>query len=253
MESFMRLGTCSIGAIVVCLAATGTASAITRRDVQSTQLSFSARGYQWNISSDILNVAGPNATDGMGGDTYVGFTGPGFPIPASITFNAETQLFAANGQLCKDVTNATVVDGIEVTASTGDVTATCTGAQTFFERGYAHVTSSGVTITATGSATKCVTRSGTVTSGCNANSAATPAAARDETSATIRVNAKGQTYGSAGNVADQSSQPDLILASGPGDLTGYVVKADLYASGTPRRIPLYNQDGSTVIGSFSVG
>src|SRR5262245_59736850 len=66
------------------------------------------------------------------------------------------------------------------------------------------------------------------------------------------TNANGQTYGSGAGDTD----PDLIAAYGTHGLLGYVLAVDLdepmptglqTGDGQPRSIPLYDQDGVTVI------
>lgn len=83
-------------------------------------------------------------------------------------------------------------------------------------------------------------------------------------------NQYGQTYGSAMYATSPETEPDLILASGGGDIQGYVKRTDLEQPlpKTPeeaialtkhnlahptREIPLYDVDGKTVIGKFIVG
>lgn len=91
---------------------------------------------------------------------------------------------------------------------------------------------------------------------------------------TFPTNANGQTYGSAAGVAP-SQQPDLIEADGSdaagNDVTGYVRRSQLDAAtganvtspqaavawtqahaGESTTIPLYTQDGLTVIGTFTI-
>jgi hypothetical protein len=96
-------------------------------------------------------------------------------------------------------------------------------------------------------------------------------------------NSNGQTYGSAGHLPPglitPGEEPDLILAigtplSGTGHVTGYILRSQLDAdtgmdvtnpaqavawteahtgsNATPVSIPLYAQDGSTVIGTFTI-
>lgn len=83
-------------------------------------------------------------------------------------------------------------------------------------------------------------------------------------------NASGQTYGSGMDATSPYNMPDLVQAIGVGGIEGYVRLADLNGpmpqtpaqaialmkdtkSGTVRQIPLYAQDGKTVIGVFDVG
>lgn len=74
------------------------------------------------------------------------------------------------------------------------------------------------------------------------------------------INENGQTYGS-GWIAET---PDLIKAIGVGGVSGYVYNADLLSLGDksspndmpsaiPDFIPLYAEDGETVIGKFLIG
>lgn len=80
------------------------------------------------------------------------------------------------------------------------------------------------------------------------------------------VNDAGETYGP--DVKDSEEEPDLILAIGENDVVGYVRAADLdgVAATSPdsvaeymsnvqaeREIPLYAEDGLTVLGTFTVG
>ncbi|EJL45347.1 hypothetical protein BAG01nite_47110 [Brevibacillus agri] len=84
------------------------------------------------------------------------------------------------------------------------------------------------------------------------------------------INEQGQTYGSALNVTSLGAEPDLIKAYGVDGTLGYVRSEDLRgvkpknpseavaltkqlnAKGS-RHIPLYDVDGKTVIGQFSIG
>lgn len=89
-----------------------------------------------------------------------------------------------------------------------------------------------------------------------------PASARaaicDPLPGEINVNAAGQTYGSGW------LNPDLIDAVGIDGVRGYVLESELDAVGrksspedivtnVPTTIPLYAEDGITVIGAFEVG
>jgi hypothetical protein len=83
------------------------------------------------------------------------------------------------------------------------------------------------------------------------------------------VNANGQTYGSDSNVS-WNSQPDLISAIATNGKSGYISRdaleavdgsdvnspsqATAYMANTKssRTIPVYEQDGTTVIGSFVI-
>lgn len=89
----------------------------------------------------------------------------------------------------------------------------------------------------------------------------TPASARAAVSApiegTVETNSAGQTYGSGW------LNPDLIEAIGVNGVHGYVLADELDAVGKktspddevsiPSTIPLYAEDGVTVIGAFKVG
>lgn len=89
------------------------------------------------------------------------------------------------------------------------------------------------------------------------------------------TNAQGQTYGSALGATSPSDQPDLILATGRtsvGPVTGYVLATNLdaatganvatpqaalawmqaHAGGPGTSIPLYTENGTTVVGTFTV-
>ncbi len=74
------------------------------------------------------------------------------------------------------------------------------------------------------------------------------------------VNENGQTYGAG----LQDATPDLIKAVGMGGIRGYVYNSDLLSLGDktsigeepstiPNSIPLYAQDGTTVLGNFLIG
>lgn len=81
---------------------------------------------------------------------------------------------------------------------------------------------------------------------------------------TIQRNENGEIYGSEIFLDEIGVQPDLILAEGTNGEIGYVRAEDLNDSDvlTPAQamskmvnkeadiIPLYNSDGTTVIGSF---
>lgn len=84
----------------------------------------------------------------------------------------------------------------------------------------------------------------------------------------FRVNDHGQTYGSA---LGANTEPDLVEAIGDGGVQGYVESDDLLPQYTPRspdeaiafmktdrsglevKIPLYASDGTTVLGTFTIG
>lgn len=83
------------------------------------------------------------------------------------------------------------------------------------------------------------------------------------------VNTNGQTYGSSLGVG-LSAEPDLILAAATNGRTGYILRKTLWAadgtdvtslsqasaymsnSTSVRTIPVYEKDGTTVIGSFVI-
>lgn len=84
----------------------------------------------------------------------------------------------------------------------------------------------------------------------------------------LSINGAGQSYGPVRD-APANSDPELILAVGDGGVTGYILATDLNGptSTNPeevaawllnnpadrdRVIPLYKQDGTTVIGTFTV-
>ncbi len=82
------------------------------------------------------------------------------------------------------------------------------------------------------------------------------------------VNANGMTYGSGANIDEHDPGPDLILAYGVDGTLGYVRSTDRpqaartlaearaameSADPTGHDIPLYAQDGVTVIGSLHIG
>ena len=86
------------------------------------------------------------------------------------------------------------------------------------------------------------------------------------------TNAHGQSYGSSLGATSQTGEPDLILVVATNGKTGYVSKSEMNAADggnvtTPQQaiawtesganashsIPVYAEDGSTVIGSFVVG
>lgn len=86
---------------------------------------------------------------------------------------------------------------------------------------------------------------------------------------TYPVNEDGKTYGSSTYATWIGVEPDLIRAIGPDGTVGYVYNSDLYESipNTPeealarqaergsesRSIPLYKEDGKTIIGEFVIG
>jgi hypothetical protein len=81
------------------------------------------------------------------------------------------------------------------------------------------------------------------------------------------TNEKGETYGpKITRMDDRTEDPDLVLAEGEDDVQGYVKKTDLDGDlpSSPeeavkynetikdRTIPLYLQDGETVVGYFRI-
>lgn len=84
------------------------------------------------------------------------------------------------------------------------------------------------------------------------------------------TNAEGQTYGSALEARTPQEEPDLIEAYGDDGTSGYVRADDLNGPAPTReevlehidaqekgaipdvRIPLYESDGTTVIGTFTI-
>ena len=74
------------------------------------------------------------------------------------------------------------------------------------------------------------------------------------------VNENGETYGTLAegtlplfpieNIEQYERLPDLIAAVSSNGREGYVRKKDLYEGGDA--IPVYEQDGTTVIGTFSM-
>lgn len=83
------------------------------------------------------------------------------------------------------------------------------------------------------------------------------------------TNANGQTYGSSSNVSLEN-EPDLIYAIATNGAVGYISRSQLWAAdGTnvqspaqaanymasatsPRFIPVYESDGSTIVGQFEI-
>ncbi|MBD3919665.1 hypothetical protein H8B09_12950 [Paenibacillus sp. PR3] len=82
------------------------------------------------------------------------------------------------------------------------------------------------------------------------------------------INDNGQTYGSSADAASPDMEPDLISATGVDGTNGYVFKTDLDGvmpkspkealeqqknrPAAGRDIPLYDQEGTTVIGTFHI-
>ena len=73
------------------------------------------------------------------------------------------------------------------------------------------------------------------------------------------VNENGMSYGSGAGIDEDDPGPDLVAAAGTDGRCGFVRASDRdrdeEPSGDPegRDIPLYAQDGVTVIGSFHIG
>lgn len=97
---------------------------------------------------------------------------------------------------------------------------------------------------------------------CKATPNITPKAARDA----LHVNSSGELLGSELFLNELGIQPDLILAEGIDGTVGYVRNEDIncdtvstlesaiaHGSGSTYFIPLYAEDGYTVIGQFRVG
>ena len=88
----------------------------------------------------------------------------------------------------------------------------------------------------------------------------------------IKINEKGQTYGSNLANTEYGNEPDLILVEADNGKSGYVYKDDFYDTANqpknpeeavaymenlkkegPKTIPVYESNGKTVIGSFKIG
>lgn len=100
--------------------------------------------------------------------------------------------------------------------------------------------------------------------------AAVAAAVPEPGTTSYKTNAQGLTYGSELDAATPADVPDLILAIATNGKEGYVLKGDLYpqlptspaeaiawqkeqnATRSVTRIPVYAQDGVTVIGEFEI-
>jgi hypothetical protein len=95
------------------------------------------------------------------------------------------------------------------------------------------------------------------------------AGAAGDSGSTFLTNSAGQTYGSDSGVS-QSDAPDLILTYATNGDLGYVYRTALWAADgtdvnspaqaaaymartTPNSIPVYEENGTTVIGSFVIG
>ncbi len=84
-----------------------------------------------------------------------------------------------------------------------------------------------------------------------------------------RRNARGQTLGTAGDSPNPAQDPDLIRAVATNGQTGYVLTSDLNGplpadpveaaaitealDTSGRMIPVFDEDGVTVIGTFRIG
>jgi hypothetical protein len=107
------------------------------------------------------------------------------------------------------------------------------------------------------------------------SSPATSSPATSPSSSPYPTNAAGETYGSAAGATSSQEEPDLIEAIGvssSGDVTGYVRKLELdeatgatvqtpqeaiawtqsHTGGAATSIPLYAEDGTTVVGKFTI-
>lgn len=102
------------------------------------------------------------------------------------------------------------------------------------------------------------------------------AAAPAATDQKIQRNSRGQTYGSAAAITDDTKLPDLVSSIGTNGRQGYIKSSDIPAtpktkeqastlpertdssgqrvrSGAPKTVPVYESDGTTVIGQFRIG
>ncbi|OZE20157.1 hypothetical protein CH262_23145 [Rhodococcus sp. 05-2255-1e] len=96
--------------------------------------------------------------------------------------------------------------------------------------------------------------------------------ADDGSDAAVTVNDNGQTIGSAEGITDDAQLPELVSAFGTDGQRGYVRSSDIVepdytleqAQALPdngqgvleapaRTVPLYDDDGATVLGEFSIG
>ena len=68
-------------------------------------------------------------------------------------------------------------------------------------------------------------------------------------------NDRGMTYGSGAGVDEDDPSPDLVAARGANGRCGFIRSADAsgQAEADGQVVPLYAQDGVTVIGSFHIG
>jgi hypothetical protein len=92
-----------------------------------------------------------------------------------------------------------------------------------------------------------------------------PSAQTSGATASYQTNANGQTYGSLQNATSSATSPVLTRAQATNGQTGYVYTSQLNGVApsspaealaqqavdtTPQYIPVYAQDGTTVIGQF---
>ncbi|TXR51550.1 hypothetical protein [Quadrisphaera setariae] len=95
----------------------------------------------------------------------------------------------------------------------------------------------------------------------------TAATASQTAAPTFEENDSGETFGSIANIASPAVAPDLILVYANNGALGYVLRSDYYPTtplkDTPtaqlpvgtslaRTIPVYAEDGETVIGDFTL-
>ncbi|MDA2813567.1 hypothetical protein O4J56_23170 [Nocardiopsis sp. RSe5-2] len=106
--------------------------------------------------------------------------------------------------------------------------------------------------------------------GAQASSLMLPEGGPARTAPSYATNAQGETYGSALDARTPQEEPDLIEAYGDDGTLGYVKADDLNGPDQTReevlehieaqeegaipdvRIPLYERDGETVIGTFTI-
>ena len=97
------------------------------------------------------------------------------------------------------------------------------------------------------------------------DSKATPNVMPKQSRMTAQVNSLGDIYGSEIFLNEIGISPNLILAEGENGEVGYVRAEDInrgnvetiseaiaYGEGSTYNVPLYNEDGNTVIGTFTV-
>lgn len=91
----------------------------------------------------------------------------------------------------------------------------------------------------------------------------------DDSKYQININKNGKTYGSNLINTEYGNEPDLILVECENGKSGYVYKEDFYdISNQPKnpeeaiiymkknkakKIPVYKNDGKTIIGAFQIG